>query len=234
MKRIGGPFFGLAVLCVACATSPPSVTETGRAFLAPGQTEQKGYAVYSYLLLRGMPNEVNKPRYIAALSAYRDEIPRIERFERRIPPSELNIIYLPFDSTLGPPSDDIQKWLVAYDYVTARTLLRVVKDATNDGPYIVSSDRPLSQIGQERGRDEILFQDLSWVPPVLIPTWVKEFMRQAAQPGAFTKEDPWRQFVLKLRAGIEVAATGRPEVEKAWREAKERFADAAKPVKIEK
>jgi hypothetical protein len=235
MKRVGTFLLGLAVLSFGCATTATFRIETGGAFLFPGRTEQSGFAVYSYMLLRGAPSQDNKERYMAAFVAFRDEIPTVERLLERIPRSKFNIIYLPFDHRKGvATSDGVEKWLVGYDYVTARALLRVVKDATKDGPYIVSYDRPLSQIGLELGREDILLQDLSWVPPSLVRVWVKEFMRQAAVPGAFAKEDPWRQFVLKLRTGIEVAAEGLPEVEKAWGEAKERFDEAVKPMKIER
>jgi hypothetical protein len=233
MKRLAAILLALAVVSSGCATSMR--VETGRAFLLPGRTEQSGYAVYSYVLLRGAPSPDNRERYVATLTAFRDEIPTIERFHGRVPPDQLNITYLPFDPRKGvTPSDEIEKWLVAYDYVTARVLLRAVRDATKDGPYIVSYDRPLSQIGRELGREDILLQDLSWVPPEVIRLWVKEFMIQASKPGAFAKEDPWRQFVLELRSGIEVAADGFPEVKKAWGETKELWDDKVKPVKIEK
>jgi hypothetical protein len=215
------------------SSSPPvgSSIETGSAFLLPGQTERNGYALYSYLLLRGTPNPENKERYLATFVAFRDEIPIIERLQERIPLSELNITYLPVTSRIAR-SAPLESWLDAYDYVAARDLLRVVNDAARDGPYIVSYDRPLSRVGQGLGREDLLFQDLSWVPPSLVLVWVKEFMRQASKPGAFAKEDPWRQFVLRLRTGIEVAAQGLPEVEKAWGEAQEGWGRAVKPVKV--
>jgi hypothetical protein len=195
--------------------------------------EQPGYAVYSYILLRGKPDNQNSERYVAALTAFRDEIPTIERLHAEgIPAAQLNITYVPFDPQKASESDGMDKWLLAYNYDAARKLLRAASGATKDGPYIISYDRPLSRIGQELGRDEILFQDLSWVPPDVIKLWVKEFMRQASQPGAFAKEDPFRQFLLTLRSGIDVAAKGVPEIEKAWGEVKERWDKAVGVEKV--
>ncbi|MDP3766872.1 MAG: hypothetical protein Q8S13_02550, partial [Dehalococcoidia bacterium] len=42
------------------------VRESGRAFLIGGQAERRGYALYSYLLLNGAPDESTRARYRAA------------------------------------------------------------------------------------------------------------------------------------------------------------------------
>ena len=216
--------------------------ETGRDILYTSKDEASGYALYSYILFRGAATSQNEDRYIAALTAFRDEIPDIrELIRRRAKKGELNIAYILLkDQTAGAKlgdtvaRDDLPRvWLGEYDFARARLLLRPVPDATQDGPYIVSYDRPLSTIDHRLGREDLLLQNLSLVPAPLIRVWVKEFLRQASQPGAFAKEDLWRQLTLKVRTGIEVAAQGLPEVETAWAHAKEQWTTAVKPVKPE-
>ncbi len=99
--------------------------------------------------------------------------------------------------------------------------------------HIVSYHRPLSTIEHGLGREDLLLQDLSWVPAPLVRVWVKEFLRQASQPEAFAKEDLWRQLTLKMRTSIGVAAEGDEAVKAAWADAKEKWDTAVKPVKPE-
>jgi hypothetical protein len=215
---------------------------TGRDILYTSRDEASGYALYSYILFRGAATSQNEDRYIAALTAFLDEIPEIrELIRRRAKRSELNIAYILLkEQTTGAKQGDTvtgedlpRVWLGEYDFARARLLLRAVPDTTQDGPYIVSYDRPLSTIDHRLGREDLLLQNLSLVPAPLIRVWVKEFLRQASQPGAFAKEDLWRQLTLKVRTGIEVAAQGLPEVETAWAHAKEQWTTAVKPVKPE-
>lgn len=192
--------------------------------------------LYSYLLFYGPPTPDSEERYLAALDAYAEEIPDVREFLAHAPKSELNITYLPpapWGLEGAETSTRLPRiWLEQYDFARAKLLLRVVPPGQRDGPYIISYDKPLSRIERELGRNELLFQDLSWVPPNLIRVWVRAFLRQAGQPGAFNREDPWQQFILKLRSGIEVAATGLPEVEKAWADGKEPWEKAVTPVKL--
>jgi hypothetical protein len=229
---------------VRIGAAPGSLpVETGREILYPSENEDRGYALYSYIFFRGAATPQNEDRYLAALTAFRDEIPEIrDLMHRRAKRSELNIAYILLrkrsparakpDATVAA-TDVPRFWLEEYDFARARLLLRAVPGAMQDGPYIVSYDRPLSTIEHELGREDLLLQDLSWVPAALVRVWVKEFLRQARQPGAFAKEDLWRQLTLKTRTGIEVAAQGLPQVEKAWADAKERWDTAVRPVKPE-
>jgi hypothetical protein len=217
---------------------PPLRVETGREILYTSQAERGGYALYSYVLFRGATTPQNEDRYLAALTAFHEEIPEIKELIRsHAQRSELNIAYILLkDPTPQAASHLLVKdvprdWLGEYDFARAHLFLRVVPGATRDGPYIISYDRPLSGIENEVGRADLLLQDLSWVPASLVRVWVKEFLRQASQPGAFAKEDLWRQLTLKTRTGIEVAAQGLPEVEKAWADAKEKWDTAVTPVK---
>jgi hypothetical protein len=203
--------------------------ETGREILYPTHSESSGYALYSYILFRGATNPLNEDRYLAALTAFLDEIPEIgELIRRHARRSELNIAYIPLKE--NPVTSVPRDWLEQYDFARARLLLRAVPITAQDGPYVVSYDRPLSTIEHSLGRKDLLLQDLSWVPAPLVRVWVKEFLRQASQPGAFAKEDLWRQLTLKTRTGIDVAAKATSEVEAAWADAREKWDTAVKPV----
>ena len=211
------------------AEKPGVPIETGREILYPTDSESSDYALYSYILFRGATSPSNEDRYVAALAAFLDEIPEIrELLRRHARKSELNIAYIPLKE--NPVTSAPRDWLAQYDFTRARLLLRTVPMAAQDGPYIVSYDRPLSTIEQRLGRKDLLLQDLSWVPPSLIRVWVKEFLRQASQPGAFAKEDLWRQLTLKTRTGIDVAAKATSEVETAWADARGKWDTAVKPV----
>jgi hypothetical protein len=207
----------------------PPLIETGREILYPTDSESSDYALYSYILFRGAKSLSNEDRYLAALAAFLDEIPEIRELMRRhVRRSELNIAYIPLKE--NPVTSMPRDWLEHYDFTRARLLLRAVPIAAQDGPYIVSYDRPLSTIEHRLGRKDLLLQDLSWVPAPLVRVWVKEFLRQASQPGAFAKEDLWRQLTLKTRTGIDVAAKATSEVETAWADAREKWDTAVKPV----
>jgi hypothetical protein len=205
-------------------------TETGRSFLTKDQREAPGYRLYSYLLLRGTPNSNNKDRYHEALKVYLEEIPEIEAY-RHIARGDLNVTYVPV--TGSHPVDrriTPEQLLKRYDFVRARDLLRRVPDATRDGPYIVSFNRPLSALNEELTRGELLLQDLSSVDPDLISHWVKTFMKQASRPGAFAKEDTNTMLALRIRTWLEDAATGLPKVEDAFKKVKDKWFEYVKPV----
>jgi hypothetical protein len=196
--------------------SPPSILtrETGGAFLLPDQGEASGYGLYSYLLFGATPGDGARDRYRSALEAYVGLIPDIAALERYVRPAELNIAYVPVQR---PPdrSTTPDRLLAEYDYARARSLLRLFPGGNREGPYIVSSLRPLGSGGQPPVLPTpYLFQDLSKVPPHLVGSWVKEFLNQAAQE-RFWEDRSTERFALRLRVTVGVLAAALPEVKKA-------------------
>jgi hypothetical protein len=140
-------------------------------------------------------------------------IPDIASLEHYVAPTELNIAYVPLRAT--PDRQAAADWLLLhYDYARARSILRLFPAGNREGPYIVSSLRPLGGPAAAGLSPPYLFQDLSKVPPHLVASWVKEFLNQAAQE-RFWEDRSGERFALKLRVTVGVLATALPEVKKA-------------------
>lgn len=223
-KTLSLLFFVLSIL-IGCATGIQSEfptddsrglsRETGRAFLVDTQTEAPGYGLYSYLLFGSPPNnDIIRQRYLQAIIDYRNIIVNIAELRKYFSPHELNITYLPLN--LPPPSDPTAEWILDhYNYARARSLLRTLRGSLRDGPYIISTLKPLNTF--KTSPDKYLFQDMSSVPPHLISAWVKEFINQAAKE-RYWEEATARRLVLALRDTIGIISSGVPEVQKALKE----------------
>jgi hypothetical protein len=112
-------------------------------------------------------------------------------------------------------ADEIACILVGnYDYARAEVLLSHFASPHMDGPYIISAIQPLSSAMTPP--NHYLYQDLSFVPPELVSSWIKEFMVQAQEP-EFWKMRTKDQFILRLRTAIAVAGQQLPDFEKAIR-----------------
>lgn len=198
------------------APPPASIRgrETGGAFLLPDQAEIPGYGLYSYLLFGAPSTNGARDRYRGTLEAYVSLIPDIAALERYVPPAELNIAYVPVRA-LPDRQTPPERLLADYDYARARSLLRLFPGGNREGPYIVSSLRPLGGTGAAvAAPNPYLFQDLSKIPPHLVVSWVKEFLNQAAQE-RFWEDRSTERFALKLRVTVGVLAAALPEVKKA-------------------
>jgi hypothetical protein len=101
-----------------------------------------------------------------------------------------------------------------YDYARAQVLLSRFTTPHLDGPYVISATQPLSSALTPP--DHYLYQDLSSVPPELVPLWIKEFMVQAQEP-EFWKARTKDQFILRLRTAIAVAGQQLPDLSQAVR-----------------
>jgi hypothetical protein len=198
--------------------------ETGRSILLPDQEEDKGYGLYSYLLLGSETDDTNHRRYLNAIIQYL-KFPSVKKLERYgLQPEELNITYLPLERQLEQnllrelqtrdydKYTEIAEWILRhYDYARARTLLRTLPGNNLAGPYIISFLKPL---GKNVLVPPYLYVNISEVPPDLVKTWMKYFQNQAAQE-RYWDEEVCRRLVLKLRTSIGVAADGLPDVIKA-------------------
>src|SRR5262249_37575174 len=191
---------------------PTPARETGSALLVPAGRETEGYGLYSYLLLGAPPAGSARERSLKAIDAFWSVLPGITALEQSVPRAELNIAYVPV--TGAPRGTASAEWIVDnYDYARARSLLRLLGGAHRDGPYLLSTLKPLGSAGPATP-ERFLFQDLSNVPPQLAASWVKEFLNQAAQQ-RFWDERTGATMALKLRVTVAVLGEGLPEVKKA-------------------
>lgn len=196
---------------------------TGWSFLQQGKVEKKGYGLYSYILFGSRPTAENREqheRYMKIIEAYIQVIESITALEKAgIAPHQLNVTYLLL-TTKNNKDRPTAKWLLDhYDYAHARAILSALPEKNGtDGPYIVSSLRPLSSVSQI-SMNNILYQDLSNVPPHIIELYAKEFFNQAAQE-RFWEEKSLSQLILKLRRTLGILGKGAPEVYKAMAKGK--------------
>jgi hypothetical protein len=205
----------------AAGPEPPSGGQrrmTGRAFLPASEVEEPGYGLYSYLLFAKRPDDSNRDRYLAAIEEFLlvEEIAALETYIAR---ERLNVFYLPLaeDAPAEPDADWVLK---NYDYARALGLIAALprSERFTSGPYIVSTAAPLG--GRQLVSESYLLQNLSTVPPVVVPAWVAEFKRQAARP-EFWKRDGGKMIVLQLRTFVAIAAEGYGVVEEAVSRASE-------------
>ena len=186
---------------------------TGRSFLVSGKKEIAGYGLYSYLLLGSRPTDSSRKLYLQAIQAYLRGMEEVESLRDYVAAAKLNVAYLPIET--AAPREVTPEWLLEhYDYARSRVLLQVLPGDLNDGPYIVSTLRPLDPSSRPSA---YLFQNLSTVPSEpsdLISWWIREFLHQAAQE-RFWEPKIGELLVLKMRTTIAVLAIGLPEVQKS-------------------
>jgi hypothetical protein len=179
--------------------------ETGRSLLVRGHAEEKGYALYSYLLLGSPPDEGSRDRYVEVLTAYWKLVPALKDLEAVLPRSALNVTYLPVE-TAPEPTASAEWALDHYDYARARALLRPLSGNHHRGPYLISSLQPIVPSKALAG---CLYQDLSSIPPRLAGDWMREFLNEDAQYSMSPPRTPTLEWLmLTLRTWLVVAATG--------------------------
>lgn len=230
MKRLVVGCCALLAVLAGCyglgAGGAPQPLVTERDVLVGQQPEAAGYGMYSYLLLGSPPTPASRARYLAAIAAYLNYIPRRQEQEAYVPRSELNITYVFL--TESPPAlvSDIREgglpadgdtapaqWILEhYDYARARAVLRTVPGTHPDGPYIVSALQPLTGMPLASGGH--LAQDLSHVPPDFAASWVKVFLAASAD-GMLDAPGGLQQAALTLRQTLAAAAESWPQIQRA-------------------
>jgi hypothetical protein len=186
-----------------------------RRFLLPGKAEAPGFGLYSYLLFSTPPkDDEERARYLKAIEAYLLVLQDVDDYLRRhIRPRGLNATYLPLTKMPAAAKSNDQ-WalnvLEVYDYAEARILLNRVKQASQNGPYLLSVLKPLSQ----PGTPAYLWEDLTGVVPDLTWDWIKFFTYLAAQERSWS-EDSLRRFGLTLLNLIKIAGKVGPDTFKA-------------------
>jgi hypothetical protein len=185
--------------------------ETARAFLTPGETEDSGFGLYSYLLLSSPPSSpAIRERYLSAISSYLSLIRESEEFLKYFERRELNVIYLPV--TRRPEGVVAADWVLEhYDYARSRRMLRALRrdEPVEVGPVLASSLLSLGQVPTVPALQ--IYQDLSLVPPHIVGAWVHLFINQAAQE-RFWEAKTIDHLVLKLRGAIGILAESVPDV----------------------
>jgi hypothetical protein len=185
-------------------------TLRARAYLAPGDSEERGYAVYSYLLLGARPDSASRPRFQRAIEEFVRLSEDIDAFQlaQRQQRGTFNMSYVPMTRPVRQPHPD--SVLANYDYAAAQTLLRKLPGRTGAGPYLVSVPRtPLSRLDSLPSRS--IVQDLGTAPDAVVGLWVRHFLDLATQE-RFDGDASMQRFVLSLRTAIGVAALGLSEV----------------------
>jgi hypothetical protein len=191
----------------------PAERESGRTLLAGGAQAPAGYGLYSYLLLGSGPTVANRERYLKAIEAWWSLVPDLIQLERYLKREQLNMMAIPVQSPVTKVSPEVL--LENYDFARARVLLRAVGRSGRDGPYLVSSLRPLDD--RRVGDAPYLFQDLSAVPPNLAAAWTKEFLNQTAQQRFWEPRTP-AMLGLRMRTTISVLAVGLADVKQGLAE----------------
>jgi hypothetical protein len=188
---------------------------TGWSLLMRGRAEQRGYGLYSYVLLGARPTDQSRARYLSALEAYVTSAERISALTAAgIAARQLNATYVPVTRLPGPQERPPAQWLLdSYDYARAREILTSMPgDYRGDGPYIISTLAPLS--GRAAFPNEYLYQDLSIVAPRVVRAYAQAFFNQAAQP-RFWEPRTAARLSLGLRTTLAAAADGLPQVQAA-------------------
>jgi hypothetical protein len=185
-------------------------TLRARAYLAPDQREETGYAVYSYLLFGAPPDSASRDRYRAAIAEFvrlSEDIDAFHAAQRR-DRGVFNMSYVPVTRAVRQPHPD--SVLKYYDYATAQGLLRKLPGQNTSGPYLLSVPRtPFSRLDSLPPRS--IVQDLSTVPGPVVAPWVRHFLSLATQQ-RFDDAASMQGFLLSLRTAIGVAALGLSDV----------------------
>ena len=190
--------------------------ETGTSFLEKGFSEVAGYGLYSYLLFGSKPgtDENRKVLYRSAITAWMTLPSAKGLLQDQLPKELLNVFYLPIlkeldlsaSSKSNPvTADDI---LDVYDWDRASALLHNLAGTHVQGPYIISTLRPLSS-ARSTLSNQYLYQDLSAVPQIAVILWIREFQYRVAQE-RFWEERRMPQFALELRTAVARASNDLP------------------------
>jgi hypothetical protein len=204
-----------------------TVLETGRVFLRPGRREEQGFGLYSYLVLGSPVNQRNRSLYEAVVAAYLDMVRPLAALQNYFQDkASLAALYVPVKD--APPSSrtttaEIVKWLVDhYDYERMRAMVDKLPKRLSDGPYLVSSTRPLSE-----AKPLAIQLNLELVPEDVADLWVKEFLSMTAQEHSWEVQKA-RVFTLKARTLLAILATNIPDVKHSLEEWLT-FGDVLKP-----
>lgn len=160
---------------------------SARRFLLPNDIEEPGYGLYSYLLFSAPPKDTEeRARYLKTIEAYLRVLQDDVRLRRHVLRIKLNATYLPIEKLPAPGKSDAERAvniLAVYDYANAQRLLRKVEQAHQQGPYLLSVRKPMS----EAVESTYLWVDLTGVVPELASQWMQDFVHLAAQQRSWSE-----------------------------------------------
>ena len=111
---------------------------SAKRYLLPGESEEPGYGLYSYLLLSAPPmNNEENARYVKMIEAYLLLLQDLDEYlGKHVRPSRLNATYIPLKKTPEPGHSNAE-WaanvLAVYDYTAAEILLRPFRQVLSEG-----------------------------------------------------------------------------------------------------
>ena len=207
---------------------------TAAGFLTSPESEISGFGLYSYILFGARASSASDRwrLYYATITAFL-AIPAFYDELRFVPPGRMNITLLPVSTSreqlpsvskpffqldqsrlsICPGDVPLQQAACVlvddYDYARAAAILSLFDGPHMGGPYIISATQPLS-----RARTlpiQYLYQDLSSVPPQLVPLWINLFMVQARDE-QFWKTRSKDEFILRLRTTLAVVSAQLPDL----------------------
>lgn len=198
---------------------PPSVRphshfSPARSLLVRGDYEERGFGLYSYLLLGARPTVDTRGRYLELVRAI---ILRAERTTDMIgvgfSKSEINVFYFPVVRQPTRPAtiDEVAEWIITYyDYARARRILDFAGIASHgSGPYLLASLTPLS-----RGiaGDVAILEDLTRATDETAPLWAGHFLEVSCSPQRWNQQS-LMEAMLRIREYISLAQiAGQPVV----------------------
>lgn len=184
---------------------------SAKRYLLPGESEEPGYGLYSYLLFSAPPQDDEmKARYLKTIEACLLILQDMDEYlKRHVRPSRLNATYIPLKTAAKPGNSNAESAanvLAVYDYTTAQILLGELDKSYSQGPYLISVLKPLS----ETQTPTYLFEELTGVVPELASDRIKFFSYLAAQQRSWS-EETLERFTLKLRNLIAVGGKVAPD-----------------------
>jgi hypothetical protein len=179
---------------------------TGTAPLMRGGKEEPGFGLYSYALISRVPQQSEKPRYLAFLAAL-FSLASADDIARALTKNRINVTYVPVTSL--PPANlavdaQAEYALDHYDYARSTAMLANLPNPTGEGPILVSVITPLSLTSQTF---PVLVQDLSKAQQQLMTAYTKEFADQVANE-KFWEPETLELLEVNLENVMVVAAGG--------------------------
>lgn len=137
-----------------------------REYLESGNSEEKGYGLYSYIIIPWKPiNQKEFERYLELYHAYLllKESKAIPYKDYKLDKTNINITYWLVTSKDYYLNIENDKYFIAnYDYIGAELIIKTkFANLSNPGPFIISSHFPLHSIKDNPDKKEILILDLS-------------------------------------------------------------------------